>query len=355
LSEFKSLSTPLHRASTVLFDDADAFVRRAERKYDGYMYGLYATPTSEALAGCIAKREGAARAVLAPSGLAAIMLVNFAALKAGDHVLLAEAMYGPTRDAALKLLAPLGVEVGFYRDTPAFRPNTRLVWVESPGTITMEMLDVPAIAAAARERGVLTAADNTWCSSLYFKPLAHRVDFSVEALTKFAGGHSDLLLGSVAVRDEALFRRLRDVQGLLGIGASADDCFLALRGLETLEIRLERQSAAARQIAQWLAAHPAVKRVLHPALPDDPGHRLWQRDCPGAGAVFSFRLRDASWEAARRFTDALRVFRIGASWGGTRSLVAVYKDGPTLRLSIGLESAGELISDLQTALEGANP
>jgi cystathionine beta-lyase len=348
---FKSLSTPLHRASTVLFDDAESFVRRREQLYDGYVYGLYGTPTSEALAARLAALEGAQRVVLSPSGLAAIMLVNFAVLRAGDHALFSRSMYGPTRDAAQGLLASLGIEVELYGDNLPLRRNTRLVWVESPGISTMAMQDVPAIAAAARAHGALVAADNTWCSPRYFKPLAHGVDFSVQALTKFVGGHSDLLLGSVAVRDEALFRRLRNVQGRLGAGPASDDCFLALRGLETLEVRLARQTATALSVARWLSAQPQVERVLHPGLETDPGHALWRRDCRGAGAVFSFLLKDRAWEAARRFTDALRSFRIGASWGGTRSLVAAYKDPSLLRLAVGLESADELIADLDTALK----
>lgn len=352
---FRSLTTAVHRASTVLFDDAEAFARRAERKYDGYMYGLYGTPTSEALAGRLAALESAARVVLAPSGQAALMLVNFAVLRAGDHLLVPQGMYAPAREAAQKLLGALGVDVETYSGTPALRAATRLLWVESPASITMEMQDVPALAAAARERGVLIAADNTWCSPLYFRPLAHGADFAVEALTKHVGGHSDFLLGSVAVRDEALFRRLRDAQGLLGAGPASDDCYLALRGLETLEVRLTRQTASARAVAEWLSRHPAVERVLHPALPADPGHALWKRDCPGAGAVFSFFLKDRSWEAARRFTDALARFRIGASWGGASSLVAAYRDPATLRLAIGLEPAADLIEDLATALQGDRP
>ncbi len=355
MSEFKSLSTPIHRASTVLFRDANSFARRAEEKYDGYLYGLYGTPTSEALAARLAALEGASRVVLSPSGLAAIMLVNFAVLRAGDHALFPEAMYGPAADAARTLLASLGVGVEFYRGTPAFRSTTKLLWVESPGSITMAMQDVPALASAARARGVLVAADNTWCSPLFFRPLEHGIDFSVQALTKFVGGHSDLLLGSIAVRDEALFRRLRDTQGLLGAGPSSDDCFLALRGLETLALRLTRQTASALSIARWLSARPEVRLVRHPGLESDAEHALWKRDCPGAGAVFSFCMKDGSWEAARRFTDALRTFRIGASWGGTQSLVAPYKDPPTVRLAIGLESPDELIADLESALEGVRP
>jgi cystathionine beta-lyase len=365
---FASLVAPVHRASTVLFRGADAFVRRRARLYDGYTYGLYGTPTTEALARTLAGMEGAARVVLAPSGLAAIALVNFAVLRAGDQVLLSDAMYGPTREAALKLLAPLGVEATFYdplaggRISARMKANTRLVWIESPGTITMEMQDVPAIAAAARRAGALVAMDNSWATPLRFRPLEHGVDYSVQALTKFIGGHADLLLGSVAVRRPALFRRLRDTQGLLGSAVSADDCALALRGIGTLAVRLERQNATALALAKWLASRREVGRVLHPALPSDEGHRLWKRDCRGAGAVFSLVLRDSRWCASRDFVDRLHLFRLGASWGGIHSLVSVYAapparqfgargiDSPVIRLSAGLEDPADLIADLRDAL-----
>jgi cystathionine beta-lyase len=369
---FAALSTPLHRASTIVFADADAFAARRERLYEGYTYGLYATPTSEALARRLGVLEGARRVVLAPSGLAAISLVNFAVLKAGDRLLLSDAMYGPARDAAVKLIGALGVKTSFYdplagaRIARELRKDTRLVWLESPGTLTMEMQDVRAIAAAARARGALTAMDGTWAGPLSLKPLGQGIDFSVHALTKYVGGHSDLLLGSVAVKEEKWFRRLRDTQGLLGTGAAADDCWLALRGLDTLEVRLERQCASALRVAAWLAEQPAVARVLHPGLPTDPGHALWLRDCGGAGSVFTVLLRDATWRSVRNLADRLRLFRLGASWGGVHSLVAAYREPPAralaafrrgalLRLSIGLEHPDDLIADLRSALKRRNP
>lgn len=365
---FSSLSTAVHRASTVLFEDAESFIARGKRRYRGYSYGLYGTPTSATLARQLAVLENARHVVLAPSGLAAINLVNFAALRAGDHALLSDAMYGPTRTAAVKLFGPLGVETEFYDPlygamiAARIRKNTRLVWLESPGTITMEVQDVRAIAKAVRARRVLLAMDNTWATPLRFRPLEHGVDFSIQALTKYVGGHSDLLLGSVAVRDETLFRRLRDAQGLLGIGASPDDCFLALRGLGTLAVRMERQFAGALRIARWLATRNEVQRVLHPALETDPGHAIWKRDLSGAGSVFSIVLRNVSWAAARAFTDRLRLFRIGASWGGIHSLVSVYEAppercfpkadaiAPIVRLSVGLEDPDDLIADLERGL-----
>jgi cystathionine beta-lyase len=281
-------------------------------------------------------------------------------------------MYGPTRDAATDLLVPLGVNAEFYEPrvgggiAKALKRETRLVWLESPGSLTMEMQDLRAIAKAARKAGALSAMDNTWATPLHCRPLDHGIDFSVQALTKHIGGHSDLLLGSVAVRDPKLFRRLRDMQGLLGTGASPDECSLALRGLDTLAVRLARQTASAMEIAGWLARQPQVARVLHPCLKSDPGHALWMRDCEGAGAVFSLILKDRSWAATRRLVDGLRLFHIGASWGAVQSVVAAYRGqparafagrGPTspiVRLSIGLEDPADLIADLRVALQKRN-
>lgn len=365
---FASATVPVHRGSTVLFNDADSFAARGRRLYDGYTYGLYGTPTTEALARRLAALEGAERVMLAPSGLAAIQLVNLSVLRAGDHALFSDAMYGPTRNAALGLLAGLGIEAEFYEPGAGagiarlLRPKTRLVWIESPGSLTMEMQDVRAIARAARKAKVQVAMDNTWATPLRLRPLEMGVDFSVQALTKFTAGHADVLMGSIAVADGALFRRLRDVQGMLGTCVSPDDCSLVLRGLETMDVRLERQAKSALEVARWLAEQAPIARLLFPALPADPGHALWKRDCRGAGAVFSLRLRDASWEATRAFADALQLFGLGASWGGVHSLVAAYPapparrfagdapQAPLLRLSIGLEDPRDLIEDLRLAL-----
>jgi cysteine-S-conjugate beta-lyase len=276
-------------------------------------------------------------------------------------------MYGPTRDAALKLLTDLGVRVAFYDPLAgagiarALQRRTRLVWLESPGTLSMEMQEVAAIAAAAKKAGAATAMDNTWATPLFLRPLQLGVDYSVQALTKFIGGHSDLLMGAVAVSDERAFRRLRDVQGLLGCAVSADDCYLAMRGLDTLPVRLERQARSALDLARWLVSQPQVAEVLHPGLESDPGHAAWRRDCAGAGAVFTVLLQDRSWCACRAFADALRLFRLGASWGGVQSLVAVYpqppgrrwprlRPGAVVRLAIGLEEPADLKADLARAL-----
>ena len=366
---FASLTPPLWRASTVLFPDAHAFLHRKERFFDGYTYGLAGTPTHTALCARLAEMEAAAHCVLAPSGLAAIHLVNQTFLQAGDHLLCCNTAYGPTQQNARDVLARFGVEVEYFDAGEGvnvalrFKTSTRLLWLESPGSLTMAMADVPAIAGAARAAGILTAMDNTWATPLGFRPLDHSVDISVQALTKFAGGHSDVLMGSVCVRDEERFRSLKTTANLLGGNVSPDDCLLVWRGLDTLPLRLERHGETTLRVGAWLAAHPAVSRVHCPALEHDPGHALWRRDYSTAGCLAALMLAHADWETTAAFLDALRVFRIGASWGGTHSLAAVYalpaqsssgETGYLVRLHFGLEDARILIADLSQALERAS-
>lgn len=366
---FSSLSEAVHRASTVTFDDLDAFERRRERFLDGYTYGLAGTPTHYALAARLAALEGAAHVALAPSGLAAIHLVNQALLAPGDHVLFSDSVYGPTRSNAEEILARHGIEVEFYdpliggRIGALLRPTTRLVWCESPGSLTMEVQDVPGIVKACRPRGVRVALDNTWASPLGFRAIDHGVDLSVQALTKHVAGHSDLLLGSIATNDPELYGRLRNMANLMGANVSPDDCALAIRGMATLPVRLKAQSGTALSVARWLRGRPEIDWLVYPPLPGDAGHALWTRDFLPCGALMSFTLRACAWDAVREFVDALRVFRIGASFGGMHSLVAAYRDigarsrgsAPRvrhlIRLSIGLEHADDLIEDLSSALE----
>ena len=362
---FDALTVPIWRASTVLFPDAKSFLDRRQRFFDGYTYGLAGTPTHTALAARLAALEDARHCVLAPSGLGAINLVNLALLRAGDHLLCGNAAYGPTRENARDVLQRFGVEVEFYEPGEGaqlarrFRPRTRLVWLESPGSIQMEMTDVPAIARAARGAGVLTAMDNTWATPLGFRPLVHGVDLSVQALTKFAGGHSDVLMGSICTNDEARFRTLKTTANLLGNNVSPDDCALVARGLDTLALRLARHSATTLQVAGWLARQANVETVHCPALPGDRGHALWQRDYTTAGCLCSLMLQPGDWTMAARTLDRLRVFRIGASWGGAHSLAAVYPLRSTpegeaaqyiVRLHFGLEEPQALIDDLAQAL-----
>ena len=364
---FRALTTPVHRGSTIIFETVEGFLSRHDRFYDGYSYGLYGHPASRSLAQHVAMIEGGSHCLIVPSGMAAISLVNLALLKAGDHVLLPEAAYGPAREAAVRFLSGLGVRAGFYDPLcgsgikQVLLPETKLVWVESPGSFTMEVQDLPAIAGAVHDQGALVAADCTWASPLGFKALGHGADITIQALSKHVGGHSDLLLGAVTVASEPLFRSLKDVTRHLGLGVSPDDCFLALRGLGTLSARLERQTGAALGIASALRSHPEIRRVLYPPLPDDPGHAIWSRDFTGASGVFSIVLRQRGEAELAAFIEGLRLFQIGASWGGLHSLIApvrrgssaaidtCLKNGPLLRLSIGLEHPEDLLADL---LEG---
>jgi cystathionine beta-lyase len=290
-----------------------------------------------------------------------------AMLSAGSHVLIPDNVYVPNRLLAIKLLHRFGVEATFYpADAGAkvaeyFRPNTHLIWVESPGSITMEVQDVPAIAAAAHAHGVIVAMDNTWAAGVLFKAFEHGVDVSVQALTKYVGGHSDLLLGSVTVRNEALLQRLGETRARMGFSVSPDECSLALRGLQTLAVRLRHAEASALMIANWLAAQPEVQTVLHPALESCPGHTFWKRDFSGASGLFSLVFHQKfSGVEVRAFVDALDLFEIGYSWAGTTSLAVTYNLNHTrgaspygdrlVRLSVGMEETDDLIDDLKQVL-----
>jgi cystathionine beta-lyase len=366
---FASLSPPVWRASTVVFDNLDDFVQRKQRQPDGFSYGVTGTPTARGLEAVIARLEGAQHCVVTPSGQSALMTTVMGFVRAGDHVLISAGCYGALKIFGQQWLARLGVEIEFYRpDIGAdieslIRSNTRMICLESPASVTMEMPDIPAIAQVARRRGVLTMMDNTWASPLGFRPLSHGVDFSIEAATKLFGGHSDLLMGSISMNDFSHYETLRETQSILGQQVSPDDCFLVLRGLETLSVRLAAQSASAMQIALWLERHPLVQRVLFPALPSDPGHAIWRRDFDGCGCLLSVIMAPAPERAFHGLFDALEHFAIGASWGGVHSLAAYYPaplqalrefpltDQPVVRLSIGLEAADTLIADLAIALE----
>ncbi len=367
-ADFRSLATPVFRGSTVVFDRlADA--RDDWTAENGYTYGLYGTPTTRELAERIAELEGAHHTFVVPGGQAAIALIFLAYCRAGSHVLVPDSAYRPAAQFASGLLAKLGVEVEIYpamigADIEALlRPDTALLWCESPGSITMEVQDVPALVAAAQRHGISVALDNTYAAGVLFDAFAHGVDVSMQALTKYVGGHSDLLLGTVSVRDEAHRRTIGETHRLLGLAVSPDDCSLALRGLQTLGLRLERLERTALAVARWLAGRPEVESVLHPALPGSPGHEIWHRDFEGSSSVFSIVLRaDLGRDVITRFVDGLRLFKIGFSWGGVTSLVMAYDSvargdhdvGPRLvRLNVGLEDEGDLIGDLAGALNDA--
>lgn len=371
-SHHGTVNAPLYRASTILYPNVAAFKARAERKATGFSYGIDGTPTTFALAEAMAEMEGGARAMITSSGLSAITLPLMAFLAQGDHLLVADTVYGPTRNFCNSVLTRFGVETTFYDPligaeiAGLMRDNTRVVFMESPGTHTFEVQDVPAIAKVARERGAVSMVDNTWASPIYFKPLAHGVDVSIHAATKYISGHSDFLLGTVTARDEETYQRMRESRAVFGDCPAPDICYQALRGLRTMAVRLRHQEAAALKIAHWLQQRPEVKRVMHPALPDDPGHALWKRDFTGASGLFGVVLHTRSEDAVAAMLDGLRWFGIGASWGGFESLAIPAwpalsrtatkweEPGSVLRISIGLEDPQDLIADLEAGLERLN-
>lgn len=364
---FRSLVTPVYRGSTTLFQRSADAGEDWNHERAGYTYGLYGTPTTLELAARIAELEHGAHTFLTPGGQSAIALIWLSLAKAGDHVLVSDSVYGPNRALATKILSRLGVNPEFYSPTIGgeierlIRPDTTLIWCESPGSVTFEVQDVPAIAAAAHRHGALVALDNTWSAGVFFDAFAHGADVTMQALTKYIGGHSDLLLGSVTVRDESLYQRIGDTLQFLGMAVSPDDCSLALRGMKTLGVRLRALEQSTLRVARWLAERAEVERVLHPALPSCPGHELWARDFTGSTSVFSV-VFDArySLEQLHAFVDALELFEIGYSWGGVTSLAvpqfSIRRNAPTfrrdsiVRLNIGLEATEDLIADLEQAL-----
>lgn len=363
---FESVSLPVHRASTIVFPGLDEFERRGEQFYDGYAYGLYGTPTTRSLEATLADLEQGMRALVVPSGTAAIALATFTVMRPGKRLLMPDSMYGPAKAMAQKFLAAFGCETILYDPRAGIDAHlderTALVWVESPGSATFEVQDVAAIAAEAHRAGALVAADNTWATPYLFKPLAHGCDIAMQALSKYASGHGDVLMGSLAVSDEALFRRLKDTARFLGYGVSGDDCALTLRGLATLPVRMRQSAASAAGLMNWLSTHPSVARVLHPSRPDHPGHTFWKRDFTGSAGVFAIVLKPADRARVVEAFKRLRVFRIGASWGGVTSLVAPSDPraermtlgwlpaGQLVRFSIGLEDIDDLKDDLEQFL-----
>jgi cystathionine beta-lyase len=365
-ANFRSLATPTYRGSTVVFErqaDVSDDWRQTEH---GYSYGLYGTPTVLELGARIAEIEGAHHSFVVPGGQAAISLIYLAYCRSGTHALVPITAYGPNRELAGGLLQRLGISVEAYdpligaQIAKLIREDTALVWTESPGSVTMEVQDVPAIVAAAHRRNVPVALDNTYAAGVLFDAFAHGVDVSMQALTKYVGGHSDLLLGTVSVAGAAAYEAVGPVCKQIGMAVSPDDCSLALRGLQTLGVRLERLERTTLEVAQWLAKHPNIKAVLHPALPSCPGHEHWRRDFTGSSSIFSI-VFDERFTPAEviSFADRLTLFKIGFSWGGVTSLVIVYPNldragqdygGRLVRLNVGLEESSDLIADLDRAL-----
>jgi cysteine-S-conjugate beta-lyase len=368
---FRSLATPTYRGSTVLFERQADVTDEWQQTVSGYSYGLYGTPTALELGARIAEIEGAHHSFVVPGGQAAIALIYLAFCKSGTHALVPFTAYGPNRELAAGLLARLGIAVQPYDPLAGagiaglIRDNTALIWVESPGSVTMEIQDVPAIVAAAHARGIPVALDNTYAAGVLFDAFAHGVDVSMQALTKYVGGHSDLLLGTVSVAGAPAYEAIGSVYKQLGLAVSPDDCSLAIRGLQTLGVRLERLEKTALDVARWLAQHPAIKTVLHPALPSCPGHQYWQRDFSGSASIFSIVFADRfAVRQVAEFADRLQLFKIGYSWGGVTSLVMLFPNldrpqqnsaGRLVRLNVGLEEYSDLVADLSQALDSIDP
>ena len=365
-----AVNPPVYRASTFLFDTAAEWEasRDPKRRFDIIRYGQLATPTTLAFEEAIATLEGGFRAMLLPSGLAAVTVAIQALVRSGDHILVADTVYPPTRIFCDTTLERFGVETSYYDPlvgadiAAAFRPNTRLVFLESPGSMTFEVQDVPAICAAARARGIHTLLDNSWATPYFFPAFERGVDVSILAATKYVGGHSDVMMGTVTTT-EALYEPIRSAVAEMGFCVSSDDAYLALRGLRTLSVRLERHQRNAAQVAEWLKTRREVKRVLYPALADAPGHALWRRDFSGASGLFAVELHKTARPDLERMLNALELFGMGASFGGFESLLIPldprhYRtatrwthDGPLLRLHVGLEDPEDLIADLAQAFD----
>lgn len=364
------VNPPIVRGSTVTFSTLDEFDQALSVDLlDGpYTYGLLDTPTERALASALAELDGGAGTVLVGSGLAAVGVSLLAFLKRGDHVLMVDSCYGPSRILCDGILKRLGVETDYYDPRVGqdgrpgietlLRDETALVFMESPGSVTFEMQDVPGIARVCNERSIVSVIDNTWATPLGFRPIEHGVDVVIHALTKYVSGHSDVMLGSLTARTRSTWDKLKHTAMDLGHGASPDDAWLALRGLRTLAPRLDAQEKSALQIAAWLRNRPEVKRVLHPALPGDPGNALYRRDFDRGCGVFGILLHEVDRTSLARMLEGMRIFELGYSWGGfesllipqhplsERSAVPFEETGTLLRMSVGLEATEDLVQDL---------
>jgi len=362
-----AVNTPVFRATTMLFPTVSDLEAAVRGEYEGIGYGLHGLPTVTDLQNAIAELEGGHAALAVPSGLTATTLPLLALANPGDHMLVTDSVYGPTRRFCDLHMKRLGVEVSYYDPLLGadigrlFRPNTRIVFAESPGSLTFDVQDIPAIADVAHARNALLIIDNSWATPLNFRAFDHGVDVSVHAATKYIAGHSDTLLGLI-VGSAATFPKLHRLWTDMGVTASSDDCFMGLRGLRTLATRLARQQASGIKVAEWLRTRPEVKEVIHPALPGSRGHELWKRDFAGATSLFGIVLNPVAKERIDALLDGMRLFGMGWSWGGFESLVIpIYPEktrtasrweagGPMLRLYVGLEDPDDLIADLADGL-----
>lgn len=369
---FAAFPTAIHHASTVLFKNVAALRARNWQDKSGYTYGLHGTPTSFTLEARLAEIEGGSHCLLASSGLAAIAMINFALLKTGDDVLIPDNVYNPNRELGRWLAQDYGITTRFYDPmigagiAELIQPNTRLVWTEAPGSVSMEVPDIPAICKAVQDKRasgqtIHVAIDNTWSAGIAFRAFDHGVDIVMQALTKYQSGGSDVLMGAVITRDKELIQRIELAHMRIGFGVGMDDAYLVLRGLPSMKLRFEAHDAGARRVAAWLKSRPEIASVLHPAFEDCPGHEVWKRDFTGAGGLFSVVFNERYSEAQTdRFVDSLKLFKIGYSWGGAHSLCVPYRiqamrknwtaQGQLVRFNIGLEDPADLIADIEQAL-----
>ncbi len=365
---FGIINPPVYHASTVLFPTVKDLKKAVSDPFNNTYYGRFGTPTSAAFEEAVAESEGGERAIATSSGLAAITCALTAFLESGDHLLMADTVYEPTRKFCDGILKGFGVETEYYDPligggiADLMRDNTHAVFMESPGSLTFEVQDVPAIAAAARERGVVSILDNTWGTPLFFRPFEHGVDIAIEAATKYISGHADAMLGAIIMKD-VHFKRLKTATVALGNSAGPDDCYLGLRGLRTLSVRLARHQETGLTLARWLNKQPEVARMLHPALPDDPGHRLWKRDFIGTSGLFGVELNPVAEGKVEAMLDGFDLFGMGFSWGGFESLALPVEPnrsrsattwkgkGPLLRIHAGLEDPDDLLADLEAGLK----
>jgi len=357
------VNLPIYRASTILFPTYDAFMAADNGNWTTPIYGRYGTPSTMALEEALAQLDKADHAIVTSSGLAAIIVAMLAFVRAGDHVLIVDTIYGSTRRFCDMELKRLGVEVEYYDPLAGadiaklFKNNTRIIFVESPGSLTFEMQDIPAIAKAAHAKNVLVLSDSTWATSLYFDAFAHGVDINIQSATKYISGHSDLVMGVITCKAEH-YKRLHQTYRNMGMTPSGENCFLALRGLRTMAVRLAAHYDNALKMAAWLKTRAEVTEIFYPALAESPGHALWKRDCTGASSLFSFALKPVDERKLAAFFDGLELFGMGYSWGGYESLLVPVQleksrtattwdhAGPLLRIHVGLEHIDDLISDL---------
>ena len=362
------VNPPVYRASTILFRSVQDLRDRYRHKYETVTYGRDGTPTHRVLAEAFTALEGSERAVILPSGVAAVSTALLTCLSPGDSLLMVDSAYEPTREICNGLLAKIGIETIYYDPTiggaiaSLIKPNTKAIYLESPGSLTFETQDIPAIVAAAKQAGCRTILDNTWATPLFFKPPLHGIDIGVYSASKYIGGHSDMMMGILTCPAALHKAAAKMAHGYLGHAVSADDSYSALRGLRTLHARLAQHQETALILARWLADRPEVEQVLHPALPGTPGHELWKRDYAGASGLFAVVLKPCEMEQVDRMLDGMRLFGMGYSWGGYESLMirADLKNcrtakpwhavGRTLRIHAGLEDPADLIADLEDGL-----